>query len=141
MVGTSSVQYYSVRLNNKNYKIHILVAKAFLENPENSDQVDHCSRDSFDNRACNLRFCTSQQNSRNRTKAKNTSSKCKGVTWDKQAQRWKTRIKYASRFLHLGFYISEEEAALVYNYFATKLFKEFAAINQQLVQEYSEDYY
>ena len=39
----------------------------FIPNPENLEYVDHISRDKTDNRVSNLRWCTAQDNSRNKS--------------------------------------------------------------------------
>ena len=46
----------------KTFKIHQLVALAFVPNPNNLPQVDHINAKKYDNRPCNLRWCTTQQN-------------------------------------------------------------------------------
>ena len=42
----------------KYVKVHILVAKAFLSNPENKPTIDHVNTVRHDNRVCNLRYFT-----------------------------------------------------------------------------------
>lgn len=42
--------------------VHRLVAKAFLPNKRNLEQVDHINDNSFDNRACNLQWVTRKYN-------------------------------------------------------------------------------
>lgn len=53
--------------NNKTYtqKVHILVAKAFIPNPENKPEIDHINTDRTDNRVCNLRWVTHKENMNN----------------------------------------------------------------------------
>ena len=46
----------------KTYKIHRLVAMAFIPNPDNLSQIDHINCKKYDNRPENLRWCTTQQN-------------------------------------------------------------------------------
>ena len=61
--------YYYVRLSQngkgKCFKIHLLVANAFIPNVENKPFVDHINTIKTDNRACNLRWVTSKENTRN----------------------------------------------------------------------------
>ena len=51
----------------KTFKIHRLVATAFIDNPYNLPQIDHINSKKYDNRPQNLRWCSSQQNSEWRT--------------------------------------------------------------------------
>lgn len=46
----------------KNFRIHRMVAWAFVPNPQNLPQVNHLNEDKTDNRACNLEFCTQTYN-------------------------------------------------------------------------------
>lgn len=61
--------YMKVKLNldgcAKVKYIHRLVAEAFIPNLKGCREVDHISSDKSDNRACNLRWATRQENMRN----------------------------------------------------------------------------
>lgn len=48
----------------KFFKIHRLVAAAFIPNPDELDTVDHVNCDKTDNRACNLRWLSRSDNIR-----------------------------------------------------------------------------
>jgi hypothetical protein len=58
----------------KKYLIHRLIAKAFIENPNNYLCIDHKNGNKKDNSIENLRWCDRSQNNRNRKKWEGTSS-------------------------------------------------------------------
>jgi hypothetical protein len=78
----------------------------------------------------NLRIVTIQQNAMNKKSYKGSSSKYKGVGWDKWAKKWKAQIQTNGKSKHLGLFTSEEEAAEAYNKEAIKLFGEHALLNE-----------
>ena len=71
------------------------------------DQLDHINGIRTDNRICNLRKVTHQQNQHNRTKAK-------GYSWRKSANKWQAQIRINGKKKHLGYYTTEEEARQAY---------------------------
>ena len=93
------------------------------------DFVDHKNGNGLDNRRQNLRACTKHQNDMNRHYT-HGSSKYKGVSWNKRDNKWQATIKYENKGRFLGYYISEQEAALAYNEAALKYFGEFARLNE-----------
>ena len=58
-----------------NYLKHRLVAKQFIENPDDLDYVDHINRNKLDNTIENLRWCSSSENNKNK-------SSTRGVEYD-----------------------------------------------------------
>jgi hypothetical protein len=61
--GYKSV-HLSIGGNDKRFKVHRLVADAFIENPfpEKWDQVNHIDEDKFNNRVENLEWCDQKYN-------------------------------------------------------------------------------
>ena len=48
--------------NNYNVRVNRLVAKAFVENPENYDEVNHIDFNKDNNKATNLEWCSNKYN-------------------------------------------------------------------------------
>jgi AP2-like factor (euAP2 lineage) len=65
----------------------------------------------------------------NSRKRERCSSRFKGVTWHKQHRRWAAQIcvDYQHRFL--GYYDTEDAAAVAYNEAVVAAFGEFANLN------------
>lgn len=70
--STNIAGYLQINLNSegnlKNYKIHRLVAEAFIPNPENKPQVNHIDEDKTNNLASNLEWVTAKENNNHGTR-------------------------------------------------------------------------
>ena len=64
--------YVRCSLNQKQYKKHRLIALQFIPNddPDNKSFIDHINHIRSDNRIENLRWCSSSENTKNRSSAK-----------------------------------------------------------------------
>ena len=93
--------------------------------------VDHINHNRLDNRKCNLRVCTHQQNMQNRAKG-GGMSKYKGVVFDKRPlnKPWISQITTNHKHHKLGYFKTELEAAKQYNCAARILFGQFALENK-----------
>jgi hypothetical protein len=92
-------------------------------------QIDHEDGNGLNNQRSNLRPATGTQNNANKGKVKGRTSKFKGVYWYKSRGRWRTGITVHEKFIHLGYFTDETEAALAYNKAAVQHFGEFAKVN------------
>lgn len=101
-----------------------------IMNAAKEKQVDHIDHNKLNNCRANLRICTASQNSQNMSPHREKASKYKGVSWDKTRGLWHTMICKDNVKKNLGRFLTEEEAANVYNLAATKLFGEFACLNK-----------
>lgn len=72
--------YSVIRLNNKFYKVHRLIALAFHSRSDESLEVDHINRNRADNRPENLRWVTHSENNNNKDCVDRSIAKY-GVRW------------------------------------------------------------
>ena len=94
--------------NEKNY--YSLYGHQFAwywNNKKCVDSLDHINGIKDDNRLCNLREVTHQENMWNITKAK-------GYYWNKLENKWKSQIKIDNKVIGLGTFNNEEEAKKAY---------------------------
>ncbi len=126
--------YYKVYLyidgKGKKHLLHRIVACEFIENLENKPCVDHCDGDKTNNCVSNLRWATKSENGMNQKPQRHTSSKFKGVIFDKKRHKWRASIMIDRKQKHLGCFDHENEAAQRYNEEAIKLFGGFVLINK-----------
>ena len=80
-------------------------------------QVDHINHNKLDNRKCNLRICTNQQN--------NLNKKVKGYYWNKRNKNWNAEIRINGKKIFLGVFKTEEEAKEARRQAEIKYFGEF----------------
>jgi hypothetical protein len=90
-------------------------------------ETDHTDHNGLNNQRTNLRECTHQQNGHNRRSNLGSSSKLKGVCWNKRLQKWEAQILTNGRKCHLGVFLDEVEAAEAYKTAAAIAFGDFAA--------------
>lgn len=106
-----------------------LLHHQIIGKPEKGYEVDHKNRDRLDNRLCNLRIITHHQNCMNMSKPSNNTSGYKGVSWNKNRNKWVSYINFNNKRITLGYYDTPEQAALKYNDAAINYFGEYANLN------------
>ena len=107
----------------KTYDIHRLIwIYMYGQTP---DEIDHINGIRDDNRLCNLRNVTHQQNMMNQAK-KQLNKTFKGIYLSTNKKRWVAEICCNNQRKYLGTFDTPEEAYEAYKNAATNLFKEFA---------------
>jgi len=91
--------------------------------------VDHKDRNTMNNHIENLRAATKSENSKNKKKRINCTSKHTGVCFNRNENKWISAIKVNFKSVFLGYFETEDEAAIVYNEMAKKHHGEFANLN------------
>ena len=104
-VSTDKNGFATVTMSNKKYKLHVLLARTFLPNPENHTYVEHIDGDVSNNSLDNLRWTDGSV-----LRETNTSGKYRGVT------RIAKTGKYMAvhRKVYLGTFDTAEEASEEY---------------------------
>lgn len=133
----SAKRKYAVRWDGKTI---ILLHRAIMNTPKGM-VVDHINHDTLNCQKYNLRNCTSAENSMNRT-AKNTgASQYLGVYKQITINKYKGKIyspitrfcvslMHNKKYIYIGAFKEEIEAAKAYNMAAIKYHGEFANLNK-----------
>lgn len=91
--------------------------------------ADHASGNGLDNRRSNLRSATNSQNNANARKRRGTGSRYKGVSWRADKQKWRAYLVENGKQIFLGYFLTEETAAMAYDQAAKIRFGKFAKLN------------
>ena len=105
-----------------------------------AERVDHEDGNGLNNRRYNLRRATHQQNMCNSAGHSNRKYTYKGVApcnGDKgKTVTWRAKITVSGRYLHVGSFANQEDAARAYDRAALKHFGEFAKTNFPISEYY-----
>lgn len=86
---------------------------------------DHEDGNGLDNRRCNLRLATHQQNMRNSRVKKSSKSGITGVFWNKKHNKWQADITINRKTKYLGLYAELQDAIKARKEAEEKYFGEF----------------
>lgn len=108
-------------------KIHRVIAERMTGAPIPKDMVvDHINHNRLDNRRANLRLCSHIKNMQNQAKRLDNKSGFKGVVWHKSTGKWQAQIQNSGKKVHLGLYLTPEQAHAAYVAAARELHGDFA---------------
>ena len=111
--------YFNVTLIDKNhkqrtFKVHVLVAMAFLNFKPNGKQdfvIDHKNNVKNDNSIENLQVITQRENVQKYHLLKKINI---GVDWHEKTKKWRTRFYLKNKIIHLGLFENQKDAIKIY---------------------------
>jgi hypothetical protein len=131
-------RWYIQRLTGRTYAIATGIYRGSVRTTKamhrmlvlNSAMVDHRNGNGLDNRRLNLRPCTNSQNQANRQVI---YSACgyKGVSVSNVSHNttYCAHIRVNGKYIHVGAYVSKEDAARAYDHAAVEHFGQYAYLN------------
>lgn len=101
--------YIGVSVKSKKFMAHRL-AWFYMHGRWPANDIDHINGNTSDNRLCNLREATSQQNACNRRLGKNNTSGARCVSQERKTKRWIVQINRLGHKFYLGSYEHKQDA-------------------------------
>lgn len=124
--------YYAVRgvrVKGEGRNIGFKMHRVILKLSDRKIFVDHIDGNGLNNQKSNLRKSTCADNRRNSKGNKIGSSMYKGVFWNKENKKWRSKIGFNGEKIFIGDFTNEIECAKAYDKKAMELFGEFAYLN------------
>jgi len=124
--------YLRIHIYGKTYKSHRL-AFLYMTGSIPKNEIDHIDRIKSNNKWSNLRSASRKENAANQNKFKTNTSGYIGVRFDKKRHNspkpWKVTIEVNGKKIHLGYYTTAKEGAIVFDLEAIKYRGVFANTN------------
>lgn len=115
------------RTANRRISMHRVILERAIGRPLSSqEEPDHINGNGCDNRRSNLRVANYAQNRQNMPRRIDNTSGYKGVSWDKERQKWVATIKAGGKRRIYKRFDTIEEAHAAYVEAALKYHGEFA---------------
>jgi hypothetical protein len=126
----SQFGYLSTEISRKSYRVHRIIYQLIhsLDILDPNLEVDHIDLNPLNNHPSNLRLCEPRENSRNRSRMKDSCSGFKGVSFDRKSNKWRARIRVDYELISLGSYSTKEDAYLTYQEASKKYHGEFGRL-------------
>jgi hypothetical protein len=102
----------SVGYRGRDYYAHRIVWELHHGPIPSGMVIDHINGNPFDNRLCNLRLATMEQNYHNQARGMKNKSGIKGVHYDKVRGKWKAEIRFFNKAITIGRFDSKGLAAV-----------------------------
>lgn len=118
-------RYIEIKVNGTTYKAHRL-AWIFYYGIDPDLEIDHINNDTHDNRICNLRLATREENSWNSPRRKNNKSGVKGVCYHKDTKKWAAALSFRGKRFNLGVFETVKLAEQAIKELRASLHGEFA---------------
>jgi hypothetical protein len=119
--------------NGRRGYLHRMVLERKLGRPlVTGEVVDHINHDKLDNRRKNLRLATVAMNGGNMKMPSHNTSGFKGVQYKPEACKsrpYLAAIKVDQKNIFIGFFLTAEECAYVYDQVALQMFGDYAHTN------------
>ncbi len=120
---------YATRTQERPKRTSIRMHQIIAKHPGGRKIVtDHINGNKLDNRKKNLRLISQSRNTRN-SRYKKSSSRYRGVAWDKLRKRWKAFAFHGGRIINIGRYDSEIEAVIARDRMVWDLFHDRSLLN------------
>ena len=106
--GVHHTGYKIFRVDYRQYREHRLIW--LYVHGKVPKFLDHIDGNKQNNNIDNLRKATKNQNQHNTILSSKNTSGVKGVSWNKQSQKWRARIKLKKKEIHIGNFTTLKEA-------------------------------
>lgn len=117
-------------MRGKNSEITVL-HRLIMNCPEDM-VVDHINGNPLDNRRCNLRIVTQQQNAMNHKIRLDNTSGTTGVCFNKRNKKWAAHINFNNESIHIGYFDNFEDAVAARKSAEEKYFGEYSYDNSRV---------
>lgn len=136
----SKYKWYASEMKKRNWyagrnrkkhegKDGLILMHRFIMKAKKGTQVDHIDGNGLNNQRSNIRICTNSQNQANKKMPRTNKSGYKGVSWFKRDKKWRAKMIFNGKDIHIGLFKKIEDAAKAYDLAAVKFQGEFAKIN------------